>query len=423
MPHLPSYARPVRGNYLEAFTFSLIVLVALYLPLSNLRSFPGFNPSLLMGKYGEALRGGAFLSDDELYALAGWLYIHGGNPIDMNFEHPPLAKYFIGLSELLFGNPTAMGVVFSTATLLVLYAASRRVLRRFPFTVLPALILGLDKLYAEFSCASMLEVYVVFFTILTVLLLLASRDDLRLLPLAYLALGLALSCKWTAFFLVPGILISHALNREWRHLKYYPLGLLVALGAYMCSYAVFFAYGNGLTEFMEVQLRMIRFQEFMRLQRGTPPPFWILLNFVGGVEGPAEHRTVTLTWNNTLVYGAPLYGLSMIREWNPLTWPISFSASILCLLRFFASKKTRGEILFPVSFLASLLMTSYGQVFIWYILPALPLGFLALSSFLEGEYEKLQSRRAAKMILTLYIALILTFRFFIEIPSFIPLKG
>jgi len=60
----------------------------------------------------------------------------------VNFEHSPLAKYLIGLSELLFGNPIAMGIIFLIATLLILYMASRRSLRVFPFTVLPVLILG-----------------------------------------------------------------------------------------------------------------------------------------------------------------------------------------------------------------------------------------------------------------------------------------
>jgi hypothetical protein len=52
------------------------------------------------------------------------------------------------------------------------------------------------------------------------------------------------------------------------------------------------------------------------------------------------------------------------------------------------SEKPKGEILFPASFPCSLFLAAYGQVFIWYILPGLPLGFLALGSFLEGEYER-----------------------------------
>lgn len=42
--------------------------------------------------------------DDDQYAYAGWRYAHGGNPTDISFEHPPLAKYIIGFSIILFGN-------------------------------------------------------------------------------------------------------------------------------------------------------------------------------------------------------------------------------------------------------------------------------------------------------------------------------
>jgi hypothetical protein len=111
----------------------------------------------------------------------------------------------------------------------------------------------------------------------------------------------------------------------------------------------------------------------------------------------------------------------MIREWNPLTWPPSFSASLLSLIRHFTSEKPKGEILFPASFLCSLFLAAYGQVFIWYILPGLPLGFLALSSFLEGEYERLRDKRIANILLSIYMVLLLMFRFLVKLPSFIPL--
>ena len=74
------------------------------------------------------------LTDEPIYAQAGWRYVHGqvfppglGGGIGAladNFEHPPLAKYLFGLAQLVAGNPsiTATRVVAATATLLTAVA-------------------------------------------------------------------------------------------------------------------------------------------------------------------------------------------------------------------------------------------------------------------------------------------------------------
>jgi predicted membrane-bound dolichyl-phosphate-mannose-protein mannosyltransferase len=69
-----------------------------------------------------------FVSDAELYAISGWEYIHGLSPNIINPEHPPLAKYFIGLSEIIFTNPSTMSFIFSILTIIIVYLISREIL-------------------------------------------------------------------------------------------------------------------------------------------------------------------------------------------------------------------------------------------------------------------------------------------------------
>ncbi|MEJ2577475.1 MAG: glycosyltransferase family 39 protein [Kineosporiaceae bacterium] len=62
--------------------------------------------------------------DESLYAAMGWAYVHGD--LTANLEHPPFAKYLIGLSQVAFGQdaigarvvPALAGVVIA-ATLFV----------------------------------------------------------------------------------------------------------------------------------------------------------------------------------------------------------------------------------------------------------------------------------------------------------------
>jgi 4-amino-4-deoxy-L-arabinose transferase-like glycosyltransferase len=49
-----------------------------------------------------------WMADEPVYSRAGWLYVHGS--VAYNLEHPLLAKYLIGLSELLFGNTGAVAM-------------------------------------------------------------------------------------------------------------------------------------------------------------------------------------------------------------------------------------------------------------------------------------------------------------------------
>jgi len=68
---------------------------------------------------GEAARNK--IDDATLYTYAGYTYIKGEDPTNINFEHPPLAKYWIGFSYLLTGNPALLNLVLFAAALVMVY--------------------------------------------------------------------------------------------------------------------------------------------------------------------------------------------------------------------------------------------------------------------------------------------------------------
>jgi dolichyl-phosphate-mannose--protein O-mannosyl transferase len=378
-----------------------------------------FDPIALSKEYEDFILKGKLFSDDKLYAYAGWLYIQGKSPDVINFEHPPLAKYFIGFSEVIFKNPTMLGFIFSLLTLIVLYIVSKKTLKTFPFTILPVLMLSLDKLYIGFSSSSMLDVYLIFFTLLSVLIFMVSLENKKFIPLLYVLIGLAIACKWIAGFLWISLMIYYFLMKKWFELKLLPFGIALTLLTYTLTYIMFFLHGNTLLDFFNLQIRMYNFQHYMRFERGTPPPFWIFLNFLTGVEGPARHQLVEILPGGELKFKEVYYGLSIITAYNPLTWPLSFSASILSC--YYAHRNKNYEFLFiPLSFFTLFALTSFGQVFIWYVLPVLPLGFLSLSYFIKSVYIEASKKSLANFILVFYAFMLFIFSF-IQIPSFIKL--
>ncbi len=61
------------------------------------------------------------ISDEELYSYAGYRYINGLNPILLNPEAPPLGKYLIGLSIILFKNQNIIPLIVNLASLLIIF--------------------------------------------------------------------------------------------------------------------------------------------------------------------------------------------------------------------------------------------------------------------------------------------------------------
>ncbi|MCE4606084.1 MAG: glycosyltransferase family 39 protein [Desulfurococcales archaeon] len=141
-----------------------------------------------------------------------------------NLEHPPLAKYFIGLSMLLFGDKPFSwripSIVFTAALPLLVYAAVIRYFNGelgFLAGVLAAVSLLFDPVVHTMGSLAMLDPYLAFFSALTFVLAVYDRKNL-----AGISLGLALSVKYSGYFLAPFIYVLFRLKGEnpWKTLYY-----------------------------------------------------------------------------------------------------------------------------------------------------------------------------------------------------------
>ncbi len=405
----------MRTSKLEWIFFALIIIFFLY--RCNSVFYTQFDPKVILEEYDISIHKGTVFSDDKLYALAGWRYITGTTPDTINFEHPPLAKYLIGISELIFMNQALLSLIFSVFTLSLVYLISKKILHIFPFTLLPMLILSMDKLYIQFSSFSMLDIYATFFTAFAIFFLILNKGKWSFLFL-YITVGLALSCKWITFFLIIIIPIYYLLNRNWENLKLYPLGLLIAFLTYSSTYVVFFLAGNSIIDFIYLQLRILGFHQGMRIGMGAPPPFWILLNFLLGIEGPSEITVIHFdTVTKIFTFATPEKGISLITTYNPLTWPLSFSAVIIAL--FYLFKENKKMFVIPLVFASLLITISTGKPFVWYLLSGLPFAFISLVYVIERIYMNSEKKITAKLIIAGYILSIIIWSLFVNLPSYI----
>ncbi len=122
-----------------------------------------------------------------------------------NLEHPPLAKYIIGLSMVLLGDKPIYwripSILFTAALPFMVYMAAARYLKP-PISILAGLLAGLavflDPVVQSVGSLAMLDPFLAFFTFATVLLALYDRR----LSAAFM-LGLAVSVKYSGFFIAP----------------------------------------------------------------------------------------------------------------------------------------------------------------------------------------------------------------------------
>lgn len=191
---------------------------------------------------------------DEVYhAKTALQYLRGESPTE--WVHPPTAKLLIAAPVWLFGYapwswrlaPALAGTLLAP----VFFLLARRVLATERAALVATLLLLLDGVYLVQSRIAMTNVFAVLFQLLAALLLLraATAERLRLLDMAAfgLALGLALSTRWTSLFAWGFLGLVYLALRRARAFRPHELALgalafaLVPAAVYLASYVPWMA--------------------------------------------------------------------------------------------------------------------------------------------------------------------------------------
>ncbi len=153
----------------------------------------------------------AFFDERVFYLDAAKSYLTGFT--DPNFEHPPLGKIFIAAGIWLFGdNPWGWrlpSVVFGTLGIVITYLLAKKIFKRTKIAVLSSFFITFDFLWFIHSRAALLEIFLATFSLITLYFFWNYYQDrkFRDLVLTGVFLGLALGVKWSAIFVLLGIVI------------------------------------------------------------------------------------------------------------------------------------------------------------------------------------------------------------------------
>src|SRR5919107_622936 len=150
-------------------------------------------------------------SDEPIYRDAGLEYISGN--FRSNLEHPLLAKYILGITQVVLGSSEAEAVRIPAATTtlltgLVLFAFARRVAGYWT-GVLALALWTISPLTLVFGRLAFLDIFMVFFSTLALYLgwRWAETHSWRFATFAGVAIGLATASKLVGILFLPAILV------------------------------------------------------------------------------------------------------------------------------------------------------------------------------------------------------------------------
>lgn len=201
------------------------------------------------------------IGDDGLYAFAGYYYFFNrGDVSAVNFEHPPLGKYLIGLSIFLFGNENAINLIYVILLAVFAYKLGRELDMGKEFSLLAAGILLADPLILNHTINSMLDLPFSLFILMGIYYFLRGyRQKNIYFFCSSLFLALAFSVR---FF--PSILVLYAVfifylvrYRQPERLAVFLLSTCLIPAVYTMSHLSYFVYHPSIAEFIRHKIWML----------------------------------------------------------------------------------------------------------------------------------------------------------------------
>lgn len=220
--------------------------------------------------------------DAGYYIDAGTAYVRGALPNSINPEHPPLAKYIIGVFAVYFGNPYLASYVLGTSTGIVAFFLARQLVVRKEWAGVAVWLFAFDLISVSTFLYPVLEGFMLFFALTSAYTLLRATRSSHYLA-AGILMGLALACKWSGIFFAVAELVFVLIERRYGNAVLAGVGAVVA---YLATYASLIV-AKGFGAFIALQLWMVG---FMQVAHG---PTQSLASIVGQLLLPILFHTTT----------------------------------------------------------------------------------------------------------------------------------
>lgn len=287
------------------------------------------------------------LGDDGLYTYVGWQYIHGADPTLLNAEIPPLGKYLIGLSILIFGNQNIFALISGLFVLVGFFFLNKLIFKDNLFALIPVFLLSFDPLFYTQLRAPFLDLLYLGFLVMTFYFFLKERF---ILSAVFLGAMIATKASASTFVIVSATMLLYLFfMKHTEQIKRFVFSLFASIGVFLLTYIVYFVQGHSLMEFAKVQK-------------------WIINFYAGGTQGdPSAPFQMLLLGNWPTWWGE----MTRVPEWN-LLWPLALLATAYYLYRVFPQRKLYPSVLFAIWVVIYLVFLVFIPTWPRYLLLLLP---------------------------------------------------
>lgn len=370
------------GNYLQMFLVLLICINFVSILVQSQHKFTNFNywsrfPSLEKeynsSQYVSKNPKG-WIPDEIADSYNGGALIRGENPVLIVPDTPPLGKYLIGLSALIFNNENIITAVCGLLSLVFMYAIGKQ-LFTYPITsLIPPLIFSFEPMFLnQFYYSPMFDVIQLSFLLATFFFFnkaLENRRSLLYFSISMFFVGCFISTK----FFITGLIIVASMGLvllvQWQKKKlfYFFATLPITIIVLLTSYFRVFAYGYSLRELLGVQKWIFLYHKSQLI---LPLTVWPLLLF----------NKWYVWFGDKPIISDP--------QWR-LSWPLitigSFITIGLYLLRKIPHKKEVEVLMAWITLY--LLFFSFGQITSRYFVILLPILYIVSIFGIESLLRK-----------------------------------
>lgn len=315
------------------------------------------------------------LGDDGLYLYEGYRLMQGEDPTTLNAEVPPLGKYLIGASILVFGNGYIYGFISTTLALASLFLLSFALTANMTLSLIAVLVVSLDPLIAQQFSLTMLDSTQLLFGLLSLWLLTIvikrrqPQVPYTLLLILGITYGLFAATKAPIFSPLLLVVIALALGIKYRSIKPF-IPVVVAAGVtYMLPYAWYFRLGHSVRDWLGVQK-------------------WILSFYRGSYVSPNIGSVLT-----TLIINR--YQNLFSRAWEfadhwTFAWPAISGLVFVELYRIIRRKKIEIRSHYPLIIFVALSLGFLSIIPFWtrYLVTVLPVVYLLALTHIPKYLER-----------------------------------
>jgi dolichyl-phosphate-mannose-protein mannosyltransferase len=330
--------------------------------------------------------------------------------------HPPFGKWLIAIGIRFFGNEEFgwrfASAIFGTLSILLIYLIVNKLFNSEFLSITAALLMAFDGLNLVMSRVALLDIFLMFFILLSIYFLITNN-----LWLSGSAIGLAISIKWSAAFLIPLVILFVVIYNKvtFRNLyKVVSQFTLLPISIYFASWSgwIFSSQGwarqsesNVFASLWNYHLQILDFHQGLDDKHAyqANPWSWLVLG-----------RPTSFYYESPSDCGAEKCAQEILAIGTPLLWWISIFA-VAITFGFLVTKLERAAAIILLGFAGTYLTWFFIQsrtTFYFYSISILPFLILALIYCFN---QLLNIANYKKYIISFVILVAINFIYFLPI--------